>query len=97
MAPAAGLDLPPLGESEIEIARYLAAVTMGVASGSIEARIADSLIAAARVALTAIKRVAEAREIEQLRSLLGDAQSIARGIQQGSTGDLVANPITGPA
>lgn len=85
IVPPAGLRLPPLGESELEIARYLAAVTEGVASGTIEARIADSLIAAARVALTAIKRVAEGREIESLNDLLAEAKGVAQAAQQRAT------------
>ena len=85
IVPPAGLTLPPLGESELEIARYLAAVADGVRTGAIEARIGDTLVGAARVALAAIKRVAEGREIERLESMLREAQSVARDVQQEAT------------
>lgn len=85
IVPPVRLQLPPLGESELEIARYLAAVADGVRSGRIDARIGDTLVSAARVALTAIKRVAEGREIEQLESMYERAEQLARGVQQSAT------------
>ena len=86
--PAVGITLPPLGETELEVARYVAAVAVGVAAGQIDCRMADTLVSAARVAAGVIKRNAESREIETLREwraeLLGLKQQssmVAAGVR----------------
>lgn len=77
--PPAPVELPAMGESELSIARYAAAVAHLLELGMLEPARAREMIGAARVAMVGCKRTAERIEIDELQALLKNAQALSQG------------------
>ena len=74
--------LPPLGDSESSILEHQSAVSAGLASGAIPPAVARELSHSAQIALSAVRRQAESREVERLEQVLAGAQALARAAEQ---------------
>jgi len=72
------LKVPAIGSSEDSVRRYLAAVAKALAEGDLDPRYADSMIAAAKGALAAIRDKHKRDEVEELKKLLKAAEAVNR-------------------
>lgn len=72
-----GLKFPPIGTSEESIRRYFAAVAKYLGTGELDPRVADSMTAAAKGALTAIRDRAKRLELEELEKLAKRAEAVS--------------------
>lgn len=66
-----------IGESEEEIGAYVNAVALGVVTGGVEARIADTLKDLARTKLAAIRQKSERQKVDDLWEILKRAEALA--------------------
>lgn len=64
------LDLPVLGDSEDSIRAHLEAVSAAVATGQLDCRIADTLVASAKASLRALEQKAKRGEVDELRAMV---------------------------
>lgn len=76
--PPQGLVFPKIGKTEESIRRYLATVARYLGEGRLDPRVADSMIAAAKGALQAVRERFKRLEVNELQTLVNRAEAVSR-------------------
>lgn len=77
-----GIKLPGLGTTEKSIRKYLARVARAVIEQGLDPRYADTLIAAAKGALQAMRQEHSRNEVDELRAMVEQAKETLRSARK---------------
>lgn len=94
-----GIKLPRLGKSESSVRSFLAAIAQHVGAGSLDPRVADTMIAAAKGSLQAMRQHRQHSELNSLKELVERAESVVLAGQAHEVADRehAVSPTNGSA